>query len=38
MPEEEVERAIFRSNLRKAPGPNGLPFQVWQELWPVVKH
>ena len=32
MPEEEVERAIFKSNLRKAPRPNGLSFQVWQEL------
>ena len=38
MPEEEVERAIFGSNLRKVLGPNSLPFQVWQELWPIVKH
>lgn len=36
--EEEVERAIFSSNPRKAPGPDNLSFRVWQELWPVVKH
>jgi hypothetical protein len=32
MPEEEVERAIFESNPRKALGPDGLSFQLWQEL------
>lgn len=35
--EEEVARAIFESNPRKAPGPDNLSFCVWQELWPVVK-
>jgi hypothetical protein len=28
--EEEVRKAIFSSNPRKAPGPDGLPFRVWQ--------
>jgi ribonuclease HI/exonuclease III len=36
--DDEVERAIFNSNPRKAPGPDDIPFRVWQELWPVVKH
>ena len=36
--EGEVEKAIFSSNPRKAPGPGDISFQVWQELWPVVKH
>jgi hypothetical protein len=35
--ESEVHYAIFSSNPRKAPGPDDLPFRVWQELWPVVK-
>jgi hypothetical protein len=33
---DEVERAIFRSNPDKAPGPDELSFRVWRELWPVV--
>lgn len=33
-----MEKAIFSSNPRKAPGPGDISFQVWQELWPVVKH
>jgi ribonuclease HI/exonuclease III len=36
--EDECRRAIFSSNPRKAPGPDDIPFRVWQELWPVVKH
>ncbi|RFU26788.1 hypothetical protein B7463_g9554, partial [Scytalidium lignicola] len=35
--EEEVQEAIFSSNPRKAPGPDGIPFRAWQELWPVAK-
>jgi hypothetical protein len=35
--ETEVQHAIFGSNPRKAPGPDGLPFRVWQELWPGIK-
>lgn len=34
--EEEVRRAIFSSNPRKAAGPDDIPFKVWQEVWPVV--
>jgi hypothetical protein len=33
---DEVERAIFRSNPDKAPGPDEISFLVWRELWPVV--
>jgi hypothetical protein len=33
---DEVERAIFRSNPDKAPGPDEISFRVWRELWPVV--
>jgi hypothetical protein len=32
----EVERAIFKSSLDKAPGPDEISFRVWRELWPVV--
>jgi hypothetical protein len=32
----EVERAIFKSNPDKAPGPDEISFRVWRELWPVV--
>jgi ribonuclease HI len=32
----EAERAIFRSNPDKAPGPDEISFRVWRELWPVV--
>ena len=35
--ESEIHWAIFNSNPRKAPGPDDIPFCVWQELWPVVK-
>lgn len=34
--EDEVKRAIFTANPRKAPGADGLTFRVWRELWPVV--
>ncbi|KAF9728545.1 zinc knuckle [Paraphaeosphaeria minitans] len=36
--EVEVQRAIFASNPYKAPGRDGLPAIVWQQLWPVLKH
>jgi hypothetical protein len=36
--EGEVMKAIFGSNPRKAPGPDNLPFRVWQEIWPAVRH
>jgi hypothetical protein len=29
---EEVERAVFRSNPDKAPGPDEISFRVWREL------
>ena len=32
----EVRRAIFRSSSDKAPGPDGISFRVWKELWLVV--
>ena len=32
----QVERAVFRSNPDKAPGPDEISFRVWRELWPVV--
>jgi hypothetical protein len=32
---DEVERAVFRSNPDKAPGPDEITFRVWRELWPV---
>ena len=31
----EIERAIFKSNPDKAPGPDEINFRVWRELWPV---
>lgn len=34
---DEIQRAIFSSNPRKAPGLDEIPFRVWQELWTVVK-
>jgi hypothetical protein len=34
---EEVERRVFAAKSWKAPGDNGLPAGVWQEIWPVVK-
>ena len=33
----EVEDAIFKARPHKAPGVDGLPAIVWQELWPVLK-
>jgi hypothetical protein len=30
--EGEIYHAIFSSNPRKAPGPDDLPFRIWQEL------
>lgn len=35
--EEECERAIFSSNPRKAPGPDDMPFRVWQAIWQPTK-
>lgn len=35
---QEVERAIFQSKPKKAPGTDRLPFLVWQQLWDTVKH
>jgi hypothetical protein len=35
--EEEAHRAVFISSSYKAPGNNGLPAAVWQQLWPVLK-
>jgi ribonuclease HI len=34
--EWEVKRAIFQANPWKAPGIDGLPAAVWQQLWPVI--
>ncbi|KFZ18004.1 hypothetical protein V501_01420, partial [Pseudogymnoascus sp. VKM F-4519 (FW-2642)] len=34
--EEEVKRAIFSSNSRRAAGPDDIPFRVWQEIWRVI--
>jgi hypothetical protein len=33
---EEVEKAVFRNNPDKTPGPDEISFRVWRELWPVV--
>jgi hypothetical protein len=35
--EDEIERATFSSSPYKAPGADGLPAIVWQQLWPVLK-
>lgn len=35
--EEEIRRAIFNPNPKKAPGENGLSFYVWRQLWDVTK-
>jgi Reverse transcriptase (RNA-dependent DNA polymerase)/Endonuclease-reverse transcriptase len=35
--EEEVRKAIFTANPYKAPGSDGLPAVVWQQLWEVLK-
>jgi Reverse transcriptase (RNA-dependent DNA polymerase) len=34
---EEVERRVFAAKAWKAPGDDGLPAVVWQQVWPVVK-
>ena len=34
---EEVERRVLAAKSRKAPGDDGLPAVVWQQIWPVVK-
>ena len=34
---EEVKRKVFSAKPWKAPGRDGLPSMVWQQLWPVVK-
>jgi hypothetical protein len=31
--ESEVRVAIFRSSPKKAPGPDDIPFLVWQKVW-----
>jgi hypothetical protein len=33
---DEIERAIFKSNPDKAPGPDEISFCLWRELWLVV--
>lgn len=35
--EWEVKRAIFDASPWKAPGMDGLPAAVWQQLWPVIR-
>jgi hypothetical protein len=35
--EAEVRAAIFRSNPKKAPGPDDIPFLVWQRIWEEAK-
>jgi exonuclease III len=34
---EEVERRVFAASSWKAPGDDGLPAEVWKQIWPVVK-
>ena len=36
--EHEIEDALRRMAPWKAPGPDGLPVVVWQQVWPTVKH
>jgi hypothetical protein len=33
----EIETALTRMSSWKAPGPDGLPVVVWQQIWPTVK-
>jgi hypothetical protein len=35
--ESEVRAAIFRSSPKKAPGPDDIPFLVWQKVWEEAK-
>ncbi|KAJ5300187.1 hypothetical protein N7508_007430 [Penicillium antarcticum] len=35
--EHEIEMALMRMASWKAPGPDGLPVVVWQQMWPAVK-
>ena len=35
---EEVERQLMAAKSWKAPGEDGLPVAVWQQIWPVVNH
>jgi hypothetical protein len=34
---EDIRRAIFSTSPHKAPGIDGIPSIVWQELWPVLQ-
>jgi hypothetical protein len=34
----EVKDAVFKNNSPKAPGIDGLPASVWQQLWPVIQN
>jgi hypothetical protein len=35
--EAEVRAVIFRLNPKKAPGPDDIPFLVWQRVWEEAK-
>jgi hypothetical protein len=34
---QEVETSVLEANSWKAPGDDGLPAEIWKQLWPVVK-
>lgn len=34
---DEIRRALFSANPDKAPGLDGLPMRVWQEVWPILQ-
>jgi len=36
--DHEIEVALVKMASWKAPGPDGLPVVVWQQVWPTVKH